>query len=50
MGVNSLLPPVVEGWNVVRLIESYGCNSGNPAANVRIVGAGVLENESESAN
>lgn len=34
---------VIEGWDVVRLIESYGSSSGKPMADVRIVDAGVLE-------
>lgn len=35
---------VVDGWDVVQLIESYGSSSGKPMANVCIVDAGVLEN------
>jgi peptidylprolyl isomerase len=33
---------VVEGWDVVQLIELYGSNSGKPMTDVRIVDAGVL--------
>ena len=34
---------VVDGWDVVQLIESHGSSSGKPMADVRIVDAGVLE-------
>jgi cyclophilin family peptidyl-prolyl cis-trans isomerase len=33
---------VIDGWNVVKLIESYGNIAGKPAATVKIVAAGVL--------
>jgi peptidylprolyl isomerase len=33
---------VVDGWDVVQLIESYGSSSGKPTADVRIANAGIL--------
>jgi hypothetical protein len=38
---------VINGWDVVKLIESYGTNSGKPAASIKITSAGVLENDDE---
>jgi peptidylprolyl isomerase len=36
---------VVDGWDVVKLIESYGTNSGKPTAIIHIAAAGILEDD-----
>ena len=38
----SLLGEVVEGYDVVEIIERYGTKSGKPSASIKIVRGGVL--------
>jgi peptidylprolyl isomerase len=33
---------IVDGWDVVQLIESYGSISGNPSSTIRIASAGIV--------
>jgi cyclophilin family peptidyl-prolyl cis-trans isomerase len=39
---------VLDGWDVVKRIESCGSRSGKPTANVRITAAGLLLNDDDS--
>jgi peptidylprolyl isomerase len=36
---------IVDGWDVIQLIESYGSISGNPSASIRIASAGILQRD-----
>lgn len=36
---------IIDGWDVVQLIESYGSSSGRPMADIRVSAAGVMKEE-----
>jgi cyclophilin family peptidyl-prolyl cis-trans isomerase len=40
---------VLDGWDVVKRIESCGSRSGKPTANVRITAAGLLPTDDDSS-
>lgn len=39
---------IVDGWDVVQLIETYGSISGSPSATIRIDSAGILAEDDEA--